>query len=143
MTPSATELLTVAVVARIDGDEAQAIERRMTVQGRSVRWVVPRDLDLVDRDVREGRVNRVIFGQCGDLLAGIWNGDVSFAAWRDTGVQVEFVESPGEDSAALLATVAHAWTRYRLAQRRRRLIGGVILSLIAVVAAFAIVWFGR
>jgi hypothetical protein len=143
MTRSATELATIAVVRDRHGADAGTIEKRLAREACTARWCLPRDLDLIDRDVRERRVSRVIFGQCGDLLAGIWNGDVSFGEWRDTGVQVEFVESPGEDSAALLATVAHAWTRYCRAQRRRRLIAGVILSLIAVGAAFAITWFGR
>ena len=142
MTISPTDSPAVAVVSDRHGAEAGLIEQRLAREGRSARWCLPRDLDLVDGDVRDGRVSVVIFGQCADLLAGIWNGQVSFAAWRDSDVRVEFVESPGQDTAALLVTVARAWTRYSRVQRRRRLIAGVILSLLAVVAVFALTWIG-
>jgi hypothetical protein len=138
MTISPPDSPAVAVVSDRHSAEAAAIEQRLAGEGRSVRWCQPCDLDLVEGDVRDGRVNLVVFGQCADLLAGIWSGQVSFPAWRDSGVRVEFVESPGEDAAALLVTVADAWTRYSRVQRRRRLIAGVILSLLAVVAVFVL-----
>jgi len=143
MTHQTTDPETVALVRDVRGDEARRIGERLRAEGRSVQWHVLRDVDLVDRDVREGRVREIIVGHCSILLEGIWNGAVSFGEWRRAGVRLEFLESPGEDTATVLATVADAWVRYSQDRRRRQLIAGLLLSLIAALAAFVIVGLGR
>lgn len=126
----------VGVVCDRHGAEAARTESYLDEAGLSARWYALRDLDEADRDVIAGRLETVIFVRWRDLLEGIWNGEVSFDRWQERRVDLRFVESPGEGERACLDAVARAWFRYQRARRRRQIASGVILSLVAIAAAF-------
>jgi hypothetical protein len=137
MTAMATEPDTVVIQRKTGGAETSGA--RQPDNGRAVRRLMPRDLDLVDCDVQAGRVSTVIFEDCGLLLEGIWSGVLSFDAWRRAGVRLEFQDAPGEQTSAFVELVAQAWRRYAAERRRRQLVAALILGLAAVVAVFVLV----
>jgi hypothetical protein len=103
-------------------------------------WYSVRDLDEVDRAVREGRLRRVVFDSMDQLLAGLWSGEIDAEAWVSAGVQVELRATAVHDQCALLRALLASWSVNARRSRRRRVVAGVILSVIAVAAAFVLVW---
>lgn len=131
----------VAAVCDKHSPDAARMDAYLREQGLSARWYALRDLDDVDREVCAGRTQQVVFLNWSDLLQGMWNREVSFDQWLKMQAEVRFVEAPGDTSAACLAAVSEAWSAHKRARRRRQAISGLILSLVAVAAAFAIVQF--
>jgi len=129
----------LVVVCDRSDDDALKMREYLCSCGMEARWYALRDLDEVDREVREGRVQRAMFSRWRDLLESIWNGEVNYDRWLSAGVGVEFIESPGESAAACLALVSRCWNDYARTRRRRNAIAGAILSLIALLAAFVVI----
>ncbi len=129
----------IGVVCDRHGPEASRVEAYLDTVGLSGRWYALNDLDDADRDVVRGRLDTVVFVRWQDLLEGIWNGEVSFDRWQERRVDLRFVESPGDDDRARLETVTRAWLRHKRAGRRRQIVSGIILSLVAIAAAFVTV----
>ena len=130
----------VAVVCEHGGDDTAAMEaflqtRRIT----EARWYPRRDLDEVDQAVRSGDVQRVVFPKVGDLLESLWNEEIAFDQWLAAGTQVEFVESPEQNTAAHVKTIIASWEQWRRLHHRRQVVAGVILSTAALAAAFALI----
>ena len=134
-----TQTETVAVVCDRRGRNTTIMEAFL--QARSLaqaRWYAPPDLDDVDRAVRRGDVRRVVFGDLNGLLEGIWNGELEFEQWSAVGTQLEFVEPPGQTAPAHVRTVFASWQRWSRRRRRRQLVAGVVLSVVALAAAFVL-----
>ena len=112
----------------------------LQAQGLNARWFASRDLDDVDAEASAGRATTVVLICWQQLLDGIWNGEVDYPRWLAAGTQVLFVDSPGDDAAACLATLSQAWDRYRATQRRRSAAAGLVLSIIVILAAFTTLW---
>lgn len=129
----------IAAVCDKHGPDAASMEAYLNAHAPAARWVAPRDLDDVDRDVIAGRVQTVVFVRWQALLEGIWNGEVTFTRWQEMTAQVRFVESPGTDGQAQLATISQAWTQHKRARRRSQAISGLILSVIAIASAFVLI----
>jgi hypothetical protein len=124
------------VVCDRQGPDAPLVEAYLRAKGLSAQWYALHDLDDADRDVIAGRLGTVVFVRWQNLLEGIWNGEVSFDRWVKSGVDLRFVESPGENGSACLETVSRAWAAQKRARRRRQTVSGIILSIIAIAAAF-------
>lgn len=103
-------------------------------------WYSIRDLDEVDRAVREGRLQQVVFDSLDQLLAGLWNGEIDAHAWLSAGVQIEFTAPATLDPPSLSRVLLANWQAGARRQRRRRVVAGVVLSLIAMAAAFFLNW---
>ena len=103
-------------------------------------WHAPRDLDDVDQDVRAGRLAHVVFVRPDDLLDGIFHGEVDFDRWRATGTRVEFALAPDSTTDQTIEPAWRSWQQWRRRHRRRQIIGGTILSAVAIAAAFILVW---
>ncbi len=99
-------------------------------------WYARRDLDEVDRGVREGRVRRVIFPAIDELLTGLMSGEIDAAAWLAAGVRIEFPERPPGDVGELGRVLLEAWQSNARRRRRAQVVAGLILSGIAILAAF-------
>lgn len=136
MTQTAEPVPTIGVICDRGSPDASRMEAFLGTQGLSGRWYARHDLDDADRDVIAGRLHTVVFLRWQDLLEGIFNGEVSFGRWQDTKVDLRFVEPAGTDDLARLAAVSQAWTAHQRQRRRRRTVSGIILSLIALAAAF-------
>lgn len=131
-------LPTVAAVCDKHGPDAARMEAHLRATGEPARWYALRDLDDVDREVRAGHTQRVVFIRWQDLLAGLWNGEMSLDAWLSAHATVGFVESSG-DNADCLTAIAQAWSLHKRARRRRQAVSGIILSIIALICAFIVV----
>jgi hypothetical protein len=99
-----------------------------------VKWYAPGELHDLDRDVRRGRVGRVVFTGLPDLLEGIWEEEIEFGEWPGQ-VGIEFVEPPGERGVQITAT---SWQQWRRRHRRRQAVAGAVLSAIVLAAAFGL-----
>jgi hypothetical protein len=128
----------IAAVCDRKGPDAPRMEAHLQSIGAAARWYALRDLDDLDVDVCAGRLGRVVFMSASDLLEGIWSGEITYSRWLAAGVTAEFVDSPGTDAAACLATVSQTWDAYGRRQKRRHTAAGLILSVIAIAAAFAV-----
>lgn len=138
---SQTQAEDVVAVGDRDGKDAAVMEAFLQAQGATeAPWYRPGDLDDVDRAVREGRVRRVVFDNLSTLLEGVWNGDIGFRMWLAKGTQVDFAEPPGQTTSAHVRAVFESWEQWHRRRRRRQVVAGVILSLVALVAAFLLNW---
>jgi len=131
----------VAIVCDRDTAGAPAVEAYLASQGvADAAWFAPRDLDDVDRAVADGRVRRVVFPRLIDMLEGLWNEEIDAAAWLAAGVQIDLVESP---SAGCPPTLLESCQRWRTARRARRATAGLVLSVVALAAAFTLACLSR
>jgi len=89
-------------------------------------------LDDLDADVREGRIERVRFVRAADLYHGIWEGDIDIAAWLARSAVIEFEDGPAPD----IRSVYESWRRWNAARRRRQAIAGIVFSAIALAACY-------
>ena len=103
-------------------------------------WYAPRDVDEVDRLVREGGIQAVVFPDAQALLHEVWAGRITLAQWLAGRTQIRFVSAPPFPDEHWLGALADSQTRWRRVHRRRQIIGGVTLSLVALAAAFLLSW---
>ncbi|MBN2445261.1 MAG: hypothetical protein JXO22_00930 [Phycisphaerae bacterium] len=130
---------TVAVIGNRSAGESAVREFLAAHRIRDVRWYDPHDLDDVERAIQDGEIRRVIIPTWSVMLDGVWGGLIDVEAWFDADVQIDFVEAPTDRDAQLVALAA-SWRRHRQQRRRRQIIAGAILSVIALAAAFIIIW---
>lgn len=132
----------VAVVSDPLGADAPEMKAYLQAQGiAGAGWYAPRDLNDLDEAVCKGRVRRVVFPHWADLLIAIWNEEIAYETWlAAAGVQVDFGVSPGPAPQAYAQALSQSWADWRRLQRRRQAVAGVLLSAIALVTAFVLVW---
>jgi hypothetical protein len=122
------------VVCGADGDKA-AMEAYLARHGAGqTKWFTPGELHDLDRDVRRGRIGRVVFAGLADLLVGIWEEEIEFEAWPAE-VDIEFVEPAGDGAVQI---VAASWRQWRGRHRRRQAVAGAVLSALVLAAAFVL-----
>jgi hypothetical protein len=151
----------VAAVYDKHGPDAADMDAFLVSNGVTVERYAFRDLDDLDTDVCEGRVGRVIFARAEDLLAGVFNNEIKLGEWMAVGVRLDFLKESEQERTEIgnkkpvpsvkssstkdtgivpwLACTAAAWERHRVGYRRRQIVAGAILGLIAVAAAFLVV----
>jgi len=136
-----SQIGSVAVVCDVGSAAAAAMQAFLRAEAiEDALWYAPREVDEVDRAVQAGTVGRVIFPRPADLLTPLWNHELALDDWWARGVQVDFVEPPEPAPVALLQTVAHHWSEWRRHHRRRQALAGVLLSAVALAAAFLLNW---
>ena len=130
----------VAVVCEKDGEQAAAMQAYLQSEDLTdSRWYRPPDVDDVDEAVRAGRIGHVVFCDLTGLLDAIWDEDIQFDEWLSAGVAVSFADSAGAASdSATAAAVYESWRKWQRRQKHRRLVAGAILSVIVLVAGFAL-----
>lgn len=126
--------LRVGVVCAADADRPALEAFVAQFTELQPKWYAPGELHDLDRDVRRGRIERVVFAGLPDLLRGIWEEELEFEQWP-AGVRVEFVRPPGDDT---VQAVAASWRQWRARHRRRQAVAGAVLSAIVLAAAFVL-----
>jgi hypothetical protein len=122
------------VVCGASGDKAK-MEAFLAARGYApAKWYTPGELHDLDRDVRRGRVDHVVFAGLPDLLVGIWEEEIEFGTWPAE-VGVEFVAPPGDQTVQLTEA---SWQQWRRQHRRRQALAGGIVSAIVLAAAFVL-----
>ena len=112
-----------------------ALEAYLAERGiGQAKWFTPGELHDLDREVRRGRIGRVIFAGLPDLLAGIWEEEIELGQWP-AGVGLEFAAPPGDDVVRITAA---SWQQWRKRHRRRQALAGAILSAIVLAVAFGL-----
>jgi hypothetical protein len=103
--------------------------------------------DGLDGEVCSGRFERVVFADLDALLTAIWDDHVHIDRWLAAGVRLELAEPPADvDGAAwrtLVVQVCASLSRWRIRQRRRRIIAATILSIVTLAALAALLLLGR
>ena len=135
------QAMDVAVVGDEGGPNTAAVEQLLRRWNEcTVRWYPRRDLDAVDAAVRDDHVRCVVFADVNDLLEEVWEGEIEIDRWLAGGVRVEFADELLADTSAHVETIVQCWRRWQGARRRRRVVAGAVLSVIALAVAFALNW---
>ncbi len=100
-------------------------------------WYAADDVGAVERGVRDGHVRRVVFAELDDLLEAVWSRAITLDTWLARGVQVEVAPSISTTDA-LVARLASSWAAWTRRHRRRQLWAGLVLSAVAIAAAFVL-----
>lgn len=123
----------VGVVSGRDRASRAALEQYLAGQGiEQVRWFTPGELHDLDRAVRRGRIDHVVFPAVPDLLAAIWDEEIIYDEWP-AGVRVDFVRPPDDKTIPL---VAKSWRIWRKSHQRRQAVAGAVLSMLVLILAF-------
>jgi hypothetical protein len=125
----------VAVVCERGGPAAEKVTDYLKAHDlRTAEWFPPEDMDDVDEAVTEGRFRRVIFPDLPTLFDAIWDQEMQFDQWLSAGTTVSFVDGPNGEATAVV--VFESWREWNQRRRRRQIVAGVILSVVAIVAGF-------
>lgn len=121
--------------------EARALDE---ILHRHAAWQVVRfaakDEDELNAELCAGRFEIVVFATLDALLNAIWKGDADIAGWRAAGVRIELATPApgGGDWLAFVAATHRSLEIWRARQRRNQVIAASLLSVLALVAAAAI-----
>jgi hypothetical protein len=129
---------TIIVVCGARDAVADAARTRLGADGAAARWVPLRDRDHLDEFVAAG-ARRLIFRRREDLLEALWHNEVDVPAWLALDVRIEFLsdaDGAADRDARWLADIAASWAAHRRRERRAQMIAAVILSIVALTAAF-------
>lgn len=138
---SAPDRRVVFALASRKGADSRKLAQWLEDRGYvDVRWADPRDVDEVERVIREGGAVQVVLPSADALLAAAWSGRITLDLWRNVTIEIAD-ETPALSPAALRHVLMH-WDAWRSADRARSLIAAVILSLLAILAASLVLWAG-
>jgi hypothetical protein len=132
MNPTSPTSGRTAVVCAADAPQAAALRARGL---ESAAWYAPRDVDHLEEAVRTGQVNHVIWLALADLLTPVWDSLVRAETWLQPGLRLEFVEAV---DPALAQAILRAWSANCRRRRRVQIVGGLILSAVALLCAFGL-----
>ncbi len=103
---------------------------------RDATWYSPRDVSNLEQAVRAGAVQRVMFLQTADFLGLLWDEVLTPEVWQAPAVSVVSAGSGDALTAAQITDILAAWQTWRHRRRRQRAIAGLILSAVAIAAAW-------
>lgn len=130
----------VAVVCNRQSGAAAGVDAHLQAHGiTDAVWYAPSEVDDVDRVVRAGQVARVVFPALSDFLAVLWDEVLTVEAWQAPGMAIEFAEPDNVVPAAQVSAILERWRQWQLRRHRQRAVAGLILSALAVAAAWVLV----
>jgi hypothetical protein len=137
-----------AVRAASDPDEERSLAAFWARTGRrTVVQFAPRDDEDLDLALCAGRFGCVLFADLNALLTMVWKSQAQVNRWIEAGVRIELAEPPpaGNDGSwvPVVEAVCDSLCRWRRAQRVRKLVAAVVLSVLALAAAAILLWLGR
>jgi len=136
----------VGVLADPRGPDADAFRAKLGSAAKEAQWFAPRDADDLAREVDSGALQDLYFKDLRSLLDGVLEGVYNLRRWRAQGVRIEFLQPP-ESAAderraaaldAILSGLSEAAREWHQVRRRRRATAGVLLGIVAVLAAAAV-----
>jgi hypothetical protein len=134
----------VAVLCDPQGRAAPLVDAYLRASGvTGATWYAPPDVDDMEHAVRAGKVQRIVFPETTAFLAPLWDEVLTPETWQTLGVRVEFARSDDALTPAQLAGVVTSWQRWRRRRHRQRAIAGLILSAVAIAAAWVLVALAR
>ncbi len=104
---------------------------------------LPKDDDELNAALCAGKYERAVFGDLDALMSAVWKGQAEWDRWKAAGVQIELIQPPVEAPTAWPAVVEAVYRSlagWRARQRRRQIIAGFILSVLAIAAVAALFW---
>ncbi len=126
----------VIVVCDADGPDAEALRDYLQAHGLTdARWVAPRDIDEAEAALRSDDTATVLMPGLETLLTALWSDRLDVTVWRAAHTRITIVTQP--DAARCLPQLLDSWHTWRQSRRRARAVAGLILSLLAIAAAFA------
>lgn len=133
----------VAVLCENEGPIAQGVRHYMASRNlTSTQWYTPLDMDALDTAIRQGQIARVVIPELPTLLAGIWNGRITFEQWLSAGVHLDFVNTPDTAPESLTRLIFESWQSWQGRHRHRQAIAGAILSAIIILVVFLFTAYG-
>jgi len=127
----------VAVVCERGSTAVALVEDYLRARGvTDAGWHAPRDVDEVEDGLRAGQYRRVVFAGLADFLALLWEDALAVGRWRGAGVAIEFAQPADAGAAGQVATILETWVQVRARRRRAQAVAGLVLSAVAVAAAF-------
>lgn len=131
----------IAVVGRADSPASEPQRAFLATRpDAATEWFAPRDLNDLEDAIEAGRFARVLFATPGDFLEAVWSGDIRPAEWRKAAVRVEFAAPVPNDVAAQVWAVVERYEAWHARRRRAAIVSALILSGIAIAAAFGVIW---
>jgi hypothetical protein len=139
--PAATS---VALVCNPQSERAPQVEQYLRTHdlGAVTRYAF-RDVDHLEQAVRAGTVQRIVFPETADFLGLLWDDLLTPGTWQAPGLCIEFARAEDALTPAQIADVLTAWEAWHRARRRRRAIAGLILSVLAIAAAWILLALAR
>lgn len=129
----------VVVICDSHGAAAETVRGYLAARGiGGAAWVGPHDADDVERAIVAGRVRRVIWPDLAAWLTALWGGQIVASRWSQAGVTLEFAEMAGPLDTSFVRALATAWDAWHARHHRRRAVAGLILSVVALAAAFVV-----
>jgi hypothetical protein len=136
MNEPASAAQTAAVESR-NGEEPVLREYLRARGLEGARIYAPEQFDDVVAAIRNGSIRAVVFADATELGDCLWRDNIDPAAWLLPDVRVEFARPPGNADAVSRA-IAGSWSRWNRARRRCQALAGLIVSAIALAAAWLI-----
>jgi hypothetical protein len=136
--------MTVAVVGDRQSPHAARVQAYLQANGVSdATWYAPRNVDDVEQALRAGEVQRVVFPQTADFLELLWDELLTPEVWQTPGLRVEFAGPDGALLPEQIAGILETWGTWRRRRRRQRAVAGLLLSALAIAAAWILVALAR
>jgi hypothetical protein len=132
----------VAVVCDPRGPYADEVRAWLAQAGlAAAAWYAPRDVDHLAAAVQSGGTRQVVWRTPADLLTAVWDGSVAAEAWLAPDVRLAFIAEAVERAA--LDALLRAWQDAAARRRRGQVVGGVIYSILALLAAATVLLLAR
>ena len=119
-----------------DPNRAGAQQSAFWDRFQSVPWFRLRDFDDVDAAVRSGTADTVVFERLGDFLHLLFDNQISAKEWVARDVRLVMADAPAAGNVEFARAALLAWNETLRRQRRARVVGGTLLSVLALVAGF-------
>lgn len=131
------------VICDRDDPQAPAVAQYLSQRGVDARWVAPRDIDDVERDLCARRTRHVIVPSLTLLLRAAYREEIALGVWLEPQTRIDAVTPPPTELRALLVELHESWAAHLKQRRRERMIAGAALSVLALGAAFVLLWLAR
>lgn len=102
----------------------------------SLKWYLSKDDDELNAAICTGAHSRVVFADLDELLITIWKAETNWHDWRKANVRIELAMQPAnpENWVSLVDEMYSSLLKWRNQRRKRLIVAGAILSIIALWA---------
>lgn len=134
-----TQSAKVVVACDPQGSDAALVAAYLRDAGvADAAWYARRDAAELDKAVRAGGVQRVVFPTLAELLLLLSEEVLTVEAWQASGVCIGFARPAQALSPTEAADILARWLEHRRRRRRQRAVAGLVLSVAALAVACAV-----